>query len=83
LALRTNRVHKLGTGKGSSKKSAETNMKLAVLAVVGSGSPWTLQAIGDVCGVSREAIRQVEFAALKKLRKSLSRSGIEEEFLRL
>ncbi len=30
--------------------------------------PWTLEAIGEHMGVTRERIRQIQVAALKKLR---------------
>jgi len=35
----------------------------------------TLEAVGDVVGVCRESVRQVQVAAIKKLRTSLQRAG--------
>jgi len=34
----------------------------------GLDDPWTLEAIGEHLGVTRERIRQIQVAALKKLR---------------
>lgn len=39
----------------------------------------TLEAIGEFFGVTRERIRQIETAALKKLRRRLAREGIDPE----
>lgn len=37
-----------------------------------------LQAVGDVLGITRERVRQIECAAIEKLRKVLQRELIEE-----
>ena len=36
--------------------------------LVGDGTPWTLEAIGNRIGVTRERIRQIQVTALQKLR---------------
>ncbi|RMH59255.1 MAG: sigma-70 family RNA polymerase sigma factor [Zetaproteobacteria bacterium] len=43
------------------------------------GEPWTLEAIGKHIGVTRERIRQIQMAALKKLRAIAEREHIEME----
>jgi len=34
----------------------------------GIGDPWTLEQIGEILGLTRERIRQIQLEALKKLR---------------
>ena len=43
-----------------------------------TGSPMTLQEIGDIYGVTRERIRQIEAKALTKLRRRLKQDGKDE-----
>ncbi len=42
-------------------------------------APWTLESIGDHLGVTRERIRQIQMAALKKLRKMVEHEAISFE----
>lgn len=42
----------------------------------GESEPMTLREISTICGVSRERIRQIEMAALKRLRSALERDGL-------
>jgi RNA polymerase primary sigma factor len=44
---------------------------------LGSEAPMTLESIGDRMGVTRERVRQIEAAALLKLRRHLEARGIE------
>jgi RNA polymerase primary sigma factor len=44
---------------------------------LGSGPPMTLESIGQQLGVTRERVRQIEAAALQKLRRRLEARGIE------
>jgi RNA polymerase sigma factor (sigma-70 family) len=44
--------------------------------------PMTLKQIAEVCGVSRERVRQIELAALRRLRSVLERDGVQEADLR-
>jgi hypothetical protein len=54
----------------TSRRSAGISLSLAVMAHLSDyGEVWTRQAIGEVCGCEREAIRYIEKRALKKLRK--------------
>lgn len=43
-----------------------------------SEEPESLQDIGDVLGVTRERVRQIEAEAIKKLRKSLASTGLAD-----
>jgi len=45
----------------------------------GSHTPWTLEAIGNHMGVTRERIRQIQMGALKKLRKMVEHEDISFE----
>ena len=42
----------------------------------------TLKQIAEQCGVSRERVRQIELAALRRLRSVLERDGVQEADLR-
>jgi RNA polymerase primary sigma factor len=44
---------------------------------LGSETPMTLEAIGRRLGVTRERVRQIEAAALEKLRRRLEARGVE------
>ena len=44
---------------------------------LGEGAPMTLEAIGRRMGVTRERVRQIEAAALRKLRARLQARGID------
>ncbi len=41
--------------------------------------PWTLEAIGEHMGVTRERIRQIQMASLKKLRKMIEHENVSFE----
>jgi DNA-directed RNA polymerase sigma subunit (sigma70/sigma32) len=43
-----------------------------------SGDPLLLAEIGDLMGVTREGVRQIEVKALRKLRQALRKRGITE-----
>lgn len=43
---------------------------------IGDAEPMTLREISTICGVSRERVRQIEMAALKKLRLALEKEGL-------
>ena len=44
---------------------------------LGAGTPMTLESIGQRMGVTRERVRQIEAAALHKLRRRLEARGVE------
>ena len=44
---------------------------------LGSGTPMTLESIGQRMGVTRERVRQIEMSALQKLRRRLEARGVE------
>ena len=66
-----------GIGKTNSRRTKQIDLSLTVLANIKPRSPLTLQAIAEVCGTSREAIRQIEARALRKMRE-LSRDLVQE-----
>ena len=45
------------------------------------GRRYKLDEIGDLVGISKERIRQVEAAALRKLRRKLEQMGVDYEDL--
>ena len=44
---------------------------------LGSGTPMTLESIGQRMGVTRERVRQIEMSALQKLRRRLEARGVD------
>ena len=65
-------LDKVGTGCSTAQKTAEIDLGLAVLnAIIPEGIPLSRNLIGDVCGSSGEAIRQIELKAMKKLRENI------------
>ena len=69
-------------------KLTPVDVKLRLMASAAEpGKAYTLQEIADVVGVSRERVRQLEFAALRRLRKKMKKlmkddNLNEEEFQR-
>ena len=61
----------------SSSKTSDVNLALEVMVSLGASFPLTLQAIADVCGVSKEAIRLIERGALRRVRSLLADAGEE------
>jgi len=43
-----------------------------------TGEPMTLEEVGDIFGVTRERVRQIQNIALKKIRRSIERSKTQE-----
>ncbi len=63
----------LATGEGPGETAAPTTAAFA------TGEPMTLEAIGDLFGVTRERVRQIQMDALKRLRRILESEGFNEE----
>lgn len=66
-----------GIGCSSTGRTQSIDLSLTVLANLSDRPPLTLQTIAEVCGCSREAVRQIEAKALRKVR-SLSSDIFQE-----
>ena len=65
----------------SYKKTDEINLRLAVFASINEpGQNQTLKSIGEVCGISKEAIRSIEQKALRNIRRKVGSLDLEEAF---
>ena len=74
------------TAKAPKLTPVDVKLRLMV-SVAEPGRSYTLQEIADVVGVSRERVRQLEFAALRRLRRKMKKlmkddNLNEEEFHR-
>jgi DNA-directed RNA polymerase sigma subunit (sigma70/sigma32) len=78
-AIRHDKLDKLGTGTSTRQKSSGMDLALSVMRSVADGWPCTLLDIAEVCGTSKEAVRQVEEKALRRLRSLLIEQGIWDE----
>ncbi len=78
-AIRHDKLDKLGTGTKTRQKSSGMDLALCVMTSIADGWPCTLLDIAEVCGTSKEAIRQVEEKALSRLRALLIERGNWDE----